>query len=207
MPVRANSSSVLEHQLLLQLGARLKRLRIERGLSTVAMSQRAGISRTSLNAVEAGSPTVAMGMYLRVMATLGLAGNLALLASDSVVPMTVKVSSTEHELQDLQSLVLHRAAVQCIKQNPALIQQALTTLDRWRSTGARHTCELWNQWEEILRRKAWKTALGHTDRAKQLRQASPLPTLLPADLRNSILAGVRELERGVSVNSEHNLSC
>ena len=51
-----DSTAVLERQLLLQLGDRLKRLRKAQGLGTVEMAKRVGISRTTLSAVEAGDP-------------------------------------------------------------------------------------------------------------------------------------------------------
>src|SRR4051794_25473110 len=77
---------VLERQLLLQLGDRLKRLRQAQGLGTVEMAARAGVSRNTLRAVEAGDPAPSIGTYLRVMSVLGVSGELALLAGDSVQP-------------------------------------------------------------------------------------------------------------------------
>ena len=46
---------------------------------------------------------------------------------------------------------------------------------------------------------AWRKVLGRTAHAQQLRQASPLVTLLPESVRQSILAEVGELKRGVEV--------
>jgi DNA-binding XRE family transcriptional regulator len=76
-----DKTAVLERQLLLQLGDRLKRLRKEERLGTVEMAKRVGISRTTLSAVEAGDPGPAIGTYLRVMSVLGISGELALLAA------------------------------------------------------------------------------------------------------------------------------
>ena len=42
------NAAVLERQLLLQLGDRLKRMRQDQGLGTVEMAQRVGISRPTL---------------------------------------------------------------------------------------------------------------------------------------------------------------
>jgi transcriptional regulator with XRE-family HTH domain len=78
--------SVLERQLLLQFGERLKRLRKASGRRTVEMAQQVGISRTTLAAVESGDPGPSMGTYLRVMSALGISGELALLAGDVMVP-------------------------------------------------------------------------------------------------------------------------
>ncbi|WP_373806077.1 helix-turn-helix domain-containing protein, partial [Delftia acidovorans] len=44
-------STLLQRQLLLQFGDRLKRLRKEQGLGTVEMASRVGISRSTLAAV------------------------------------------------------------------------------------------------------------------------------------------------------------
>lgn len=54
-------SSVLERQLLLQLGDRLKRLRKAQGVGTVEMAARAELSRNILRAVEAGDPAPSIG--------------------------------------------------------------------------------------------------------------------------------------------------
>ena len=73
--------SLLETQLLFQLGDRLRRARKARRLSSVALAEKLGISRVTLAAVEAGSPSTAMGTYIRVLAALGMVGDLALLAA------------------------------------------------------------------------------------------------------------------------------
>lgn len=73
--------SVLDRQLLLQLGDRLRRLRQSQGLGTVEMAARVGVTRNTLRNVETGDPTTAIGTYLRVMAVLGVSGELALLAA------------------------------------------------------------------------------------------------------------------------------
>ena len=79
-------STVLERQLLLQLGDRLKHLRKAQGLGTVEMAARSGITRNTLRAVEAGDPAPSIGTYLRVMSVLGVSGELALLAGDTMQP-------------------------------------------------------------------------------------------------------------------------
>lgn len=81
----AVTTPVLERQLLLQLGDRLRQLRKARGVGTVEMALAAGMSRTTLAAIEAGDPGASMGNYLRVMTVLGVAADLALLASDTFV--------------------------------------------------------------------------------------------------------------------------
>ncbi|MBC7604979.1 MAG: helix-turn-helix domain-containing protein [Ramlibacter sp.] len=74
-----------EQRLLSQLGERLKLARMRRQLSNAVVAQRAGISRSSLYKVEAGDPGATLGTYLRVMAALGLEGDLNGLAADDKV--------------------------------------------------------------------------------------------------------------------------
>lgn len=214
MPAASQVTSVVDRQLLLQLGGRLKRLRVKQGLNTTQLAQRAGISRMTLSAVEAGEPTPTMGSYLRVMSALGVSGDLVLLASDTLEsPATagvagqaakelrVSASSAKHELQDLQSLMLHQEAVRLMQKQPALIQQALATLDGWRQAGDAHSRFLWDEWAVILHRRAWRRALSHTKRSKELRQASPLATVLPPEVRQRILDEVQSLKKGVTLGS------
>lgn len=212
MPASVELNSVLDRQLLIQLGGRLRRARLKQGLTTTEMARRAGISRMTLSAVEAGEPTPTMGTYVRVMGVLGVSRDLALLASDALQPpankasrapakksATLKVSAGDaaHELQDLQSLMLHQEAVRLLQKNPRLIQQALETLEKWRSSGDARSRFLWDEWSVILHRRAWRRALSHTRRSKELRQASPLATILPADVRERILRDMRQLKEGV----------
>jgi transcriptional regulator with XRE-family HTH domain len=130
--ISADSTLVLECQLLLQLGDRLKRLRKAQGLGTVEMAKKVGISRTTLGAVEAGDPGPSIGTYLRVMSALGVSGELALLAGDTmqpaspgsaaaqsrrarpVVQVLVSTDESRHRVQDLQSLALHEEAIRLI---------------------------------------------------------------------------------------------
>lgn len=211
----SDSSAVLERQLLLQLGDRLKRLRKSRGLGTVEMAKRAGISRTTLASVEAGDPGPAIGTYLRVMSVLGISGDLALLAGDAlqpgpagtaaarskrarpVVQVTVSANESHHQVQDLQSLALHEEAIRLIRSDPGLVAQAQETLDRWIALGNSRSIALWREWQEILRSSAWRRVLGRTRRAQELRQASPLTAVLPAEARKSVLDQVGQLRKGV----------
>ena len=211
MPGTSELTSVVDQQLLLQLGWRLKRARIRQGLTTVEMANRVGLSRMTLRSIEAGEPTPTMGSYLRVMGVLGVSGDLALLAAEVeqaparrktmlTEPRAIKsaVSDRAHELQDLQSLVLHQEAVRLMKKDPALIQKALETLYRWRAQGPSSSGALWDEWSEILNRRTWRRALSNTQRSRELRQASPLTTVLPAGTRERILKEVQLLRAAVS---------
>ena len=210
-----DSTVVLERQLLLQLGDRLKRLRKSQGVGTVEMAKRAGISRTTLSSVEAGDPGPAIGTYLRVMSVLGISGELALLAGDAlqpgppgtaaarskrarpVVQVTVSTDDTRHQVQDLQSLALHQEAIRLARSDPELVLQAQNTLDRWLASGNSRSMGLWREWQEILRGAKWRKVLGRTRRAQELRQASPLTAVLPAQVRQGVLDQIEKLRKGI----------
>lgn len=71
-----------EQRLLSELGERLRLARKRRKLSNTVVAQRAGVSRTTVYKVEAGDPGATLGAYVRVLAVLGLEGDLNLLAGD-----------------------------------------------------------------------------------------------------------------------------
>lgn len=210
-----NIAPLLERQLLLQLGDRLRRLRKAQGLGTVEMAARAGVSRNTLRAVEAGDPAPSIGTYMRVMSVLGVGADVALLASDTLLPappdsaaarsrraapmVQVRVSADEagHRLQDLQSLALHEEAVRMAKAAPTLVQQAQDTVLRWLDTGDVRSAALWREWLDILKAGAWRKVLGRSRHAQQLRQTSPLVTILAPQVRQRILQEVAELKKGV----------
>lgn len=217
MSAYSDTTSVLDRQLLLQLGERLKRLRKSQGVSSVAMAKRVGISRTTLGAVEAGDLAPSIGSYLRVMSALGVSGDMAMLASGalqsghptkqkaqkvarrSAPQLSIAVKATEggHDIQDLQSLMLNKEAVRLIQANPELIQRALDTLERWRRAPDNHSRFLWDEWSVILHRRDWRRALSTSRRGKELRQASPLPTILRPEVRADVLAQVSALKKGL----------
>ncbi len=211
-------SPILERQLLLQLGDRLKRLRKAQRVGTVEMAARAGITRNTLRSVEAGDPSPSIGTYMRVMSVLGLSGELALLAGDTmqpppadsaaarswraapVVQVRVSADDTKHRLQDLQSLALHEEAVRMTKANPALVLLAQDTAKRWLASGDSRSASLWREWLSILEAGSWRKLLGRTRHAQQLRQASPLVTVLPEETRQRILKQVSNLKKGVVIS-------
>ena len=63
-------------------GERLRTARLRRRLSTVLFSERMGISRDTLNRLEKGDPTIALGTYVRALRVLGLEKDLDALARD-----------------------------------------------------------------------------------------------------------------------------
>ena len=72
-------------RLLENFGGNLKLARLRRKYSAETVAQRAGITRRTLSKVEQGDPTVAFGVYARVMQVLRLEDDLAQLAVDDVL--------------------------------------------------------------------------------------------------------------------------
>lgn len=238
-------TAVLDMHLLLQLGGRLKGLRVAQGLTTTEIAQRVGIARNTLRAIESGDPATSLGSYLRVMSALGVSGDLALLATGVVqqpaasaasaagTPRTARTTRTtgaasavgrgarpgeapvvevrvsagrgRHAVQDLQSLLLHEAALRQLKADPSLLGRARDALLSWSAGAAEGVREpsrsapLWDEWLEILEQRAWRRVLARTQHAQQLRQASPLLTVLTPQARQAVLAQVAELKRGVTL--------
>ncbi len=72
-----------KHQKILQdLGENIKLARKRRKLTTIQVSERAGIDRTTLYQIEKGSPSVSIGAYFNVMRVLGLQDDFLKLASE-----------------------------------------------------------------------------------------------------------------------------
>jgi transcriptional regulator with XRE-family HTH domain len=69
-------------RILLTLGENIKLARLRRRLTTIQVSERAGISRSTLYAVEKGMPGVALGIYTQVLHVLGLEKDLLSVAHD-----------------------------------------------------------------------------------------------------------------------------
>lgn len=213
--------SVLDRELLHQLGDRLQRLRKARGQGTVEFSELVRISRPTLRAVESGDPNTSIGTYLRVMSALGIGGELAMLASDVMNPtamnnaaarsrhsrpavkVTVSADRDASALQDLQSLALHAAGMEMVKRDSTMRARALATVDQWLANDPKsRSAPLWLEWKRILTEKAYRVVLGRSSRSQQLRQASPIPTLLPNEDRLAILEQLVKLKSGVSFDGE-----
>ncbi len=90
-----NSVVLLPNQqkILTALGENIRLARLRRGFSTELIAERAGISRASLWAVEKGSPSVAMGIYVAVLNALSLEKDMLKVAEDDELG---------RKLQDLQ---------------------------------------------------------------------------------------------------------
>jgi len=71
-----------QQRVLTGLGENIRLARKRRGLTTTQIAERADISRSSLYAIEKGSPGVTIGNFLRVLAALGMEQDLARVAQD-----------------------------------------------------------------------------------------------------------------------------
>ena len=67
------------------LGENVKMARLRRKLSAQLVAERAGMSRTTLRAIENGAAGVTIGAYANVLMCLGLENDLALIASDDLL--------------------------------------------------------------------------------------------------------------------------
>lgn len=115
------------------------------------------------------------------------------------VQVVVSTDTARHQAQDLQSLALNEAAVAFIQSDPALVRQAQEVLERWMASGPMRSRMLWAEWQSILRDRQWRKVLGRTRRAQELRQTSPIVTVLPDAVRQQVLAQVRALGSGVAL--------
>ena len=69
-------------RLLSDLGENIRLARLRRKLSASMVSERAGMTRNTLRAIENGDANVALGAYARVLFCLGLEKDLVLLGKD-----------------------------------------------------------------------------------------------------------------------------
>jgi transcriptional regulator with XRE-family HTH domain len=69
-------------KILEEFGENIKLARLRRKFSAEQVAERANISRPTLTAIEKGSESVSIGLYLQVLLVLGLEKDLLLLAKD-----------------------------------------------------------------------------------------------------------------------------
>lgn len=69
-------------RILKTVGEQIRLARLRRKLSVALVSERAGVSRQTVWKVEKGSPSVAIGIYAKVLAAIGLQEDLLLIARD-----------------------------------------------------------------------------------------------------------------------------
>ena len=69
-------------KILEKVGENIKLARKRRSLTTIQVSERAGIDRTTLVRVEKGDPRVSLGAFFNVLRVLGLQNDFLKLATD-----------------------------------------------------------------------------------------------------------------------------
>ncbi|NOY89659.1 MAG: helix-turn-helix transcriptional regulator [Deltaproteobacteria bacterium] len=82
MPRKTTAPHPSVQRLLRALGENIRLARLRRHFSMQLVAERAGMSRTTLRAVERGEPGVTLGSYANVLHSLGLHEDLALIARD-----------------------------------------------------------------------------------------------------------------------------
>lgn len=79
-----------QERTLVAFGENIKYARLRRDLSSAQVAERAGISRTTLVKIEKGDEGVALGLYFRTLAVLGLDKDLLLVAKDDELGRTLQ---------------------------------------------------------------------------------------------------------------------
>ncbi|MDO5321146.1 MAG: helix-turn-helix domain-containing protein [Bacteroidia bacterium] len=74
-----------QQRALLILGDQIRMARLRRDFTTEQVAERSGIGRSTLVKIEKGDEGVSIGMYYRVLLTLGLGDDITLLAKDDVL--------------------------------------------------------------------------------------------------------------------------
>ena len=77
-------------------GQRLREARLRRGISSVLFCERMNISRDTLNRLEKGDASIAIGSYLRALRILGM---------DKDFDAVAKSDELGHKLQDAKLLI------------------------------------------------------------------------------------------------------
>jgi transcriptional regulator with XRE-family HTH domain len=88
-------------KLMLQFGEQIKLARLRRDLSMEQVSERSGISRSTLSKIEKGASSVSMASYVQVLFVLGLDNDLLLVAKDDTLG---------RKLQDLKLVLPKRSS-------------------------------------------------------------------------------------------------
>lgn len=79
-----------------QMGERIKLARLRRNLSIAQVAERATCSPLTVNRIEKGSPTVAVGIYARVLYALQLEDDLMLIAKEDALGRTLQDLSLKY---------------------------------------------------------------------------------------------------------------
>lgn len=81
------------HLQLARLGERIRAARLRRGCTAEAVAGEAGITRVTLARLEAGDSAVSIGNLVKVLAVLGLDGEIETIGADAVLAAAVPPSA------------------------------------------------------------------------------------------------------------------
>jgi len=182
MPAHTVLESPTERQLLTQLGERLRRARTVRGVSTVELAKRLGISRTTLRAVESGEPSPTVGTYVRVLGALGLAGDLVLVAAGERTPQ-----DSDTPDPDTVSRALHAEVARMLDARPSLRVKARSLVSRPDVTDSLSK-QIARRLHDAVTDGDMKDLLEDSPAGRILRSVSPLPELVPDSKRDAAVA-------------------
>jgi len=79
-----------------QVGEQIRLARLRRNLSIAQIAERATCSELTVMRVEKGAPTVAIGIYLRILYALQLDDDILSLAKDDILGRTLQDISLKH---------------------------------------------------------------------------------------------------------------
>lgn len=78
-----------------EVGEKIRKARLRRAYSSETVAQRAGITRKTLYRVERGDPSVALGVYARVLQALRLENDLSSIAADDALGRKLQDAALE----------------------------------------------------------------------------------------------------------------
>ena len=74
-----------QQRMLKEMGNQIKLARLRRDITSQEMAERTSLGRNTIVNIEAGSESVAMGSYFRVLVALGLDNDILKLAKDDIL--------------------------------------------------------------------------------------------------------------------------
>jgi transcriptional regulator with XRE-family HTH domain len=168
-------------------GAELRAARRAQGRSAEHVATVAGITRKTLQRVERADPAVALGIYVRVLDALATPAAKAP-ALDAMVdrrsPHVRQAQATrrDHRSLDARSLAMHQRIAAKVRRQPALLERARATIDRWEVRGASAASHPYREaWRRLIDQgleAALAAATDPSERGKAMRQASPFTGIL-----------------------------
>ena len=81
------------------VGEQIRLARLRRDLSIAQIAERASCSELTVMRVEKGTPTVAIGIYLRILFALGLDESILFLAKDDEMGRLIQDLGLKHRLR------------------------------------------------------------------------------------------------------------